>query len=261
MKNVNAVSYTVDAVAKALQLLFLIASRPGLGVTQLSKQTGITKARTFRLLETMEKCGLIQRQSGAALYKLSYMAHHLSISANEQLLLLRKGRRHAVAIASELGERVLIRVRDGLETICVAQSDTAISAPVNLQVGSRRPLYAGASGKLLLALASADVRMDVLASHRLRFTTRTPTERDVLEQELTSIRERRYSVSYSEFALDRVAVAVPIVDALGRPVAALSVSAVASRISDDGIHRFVEVLSQHARELSHDLGYLDDYFE
>ena len=46
--------YTIAAVDEALALLLLVGQSPGLGVTELAARSGNTKARTFRLLFTLE---------------------------------------------------------------------------------------------------------------------------------------------------------------------------------------------------------------
>jgi len=56
-------SYTVDAVSKAIELLFLVAEEGGKGVTELARLSGNTKARAFRLLTTLEESGLVRRQT------------------------------------------------------------------------------------------------------------------------------------------------------------------------------------------------------
>lgn len=248
-------TYTVDAVDKALDLLFLVADQPGLGVTELARRSGMTKARSYRLLDTLEKCGLVRRHEGAPIYRLGYMAMFLGARAREQLRLVRLATQYLEDIVGQLNEQVYVRVRDGLDSVCIAHRDAWHEIRVHTQVGSRKPLYAGASGKLLAAHAEEDVQLAVLAAKRQSFTPATVTTRGMLEKEFQQIRRQGYSISRGERVSGMVAMAVPVRDVSGCVIAALSVALPQLRDSDDRLNGFFEVLTKSAARLSRELGY------
>ncbi len=150
-------TYIVEAVDEALGLLMLVAGHPSLGVTELARRAGLTKARAFRLLTTLEHRGLIARESPAAVYKLSYNALLVGNAAREQFDLVKLVAPRLAAIGAPCGENVIVRVRDGLESVCVARHESTQSVRVHTEIGNRRPLHVGASGKLLLAFAAPEV--------------------------------------------------------------------------------------------------------
>jgi DNA-binding IclR family transcriptional regulator len=123
-------------------------------------------------------------------------------------------------------------------------------------VGRRRPLYAGASSKLLLSCAPPAVLEQVLASERPRFTTATPVSKTALVQELRKVREQGYALSMGERAADTAAIAVPVLDAGGNVVAALSISTPATRMTEAQAGTFLRALQQQAREASRHLGWV-----
>lgn len=57
--------YTVAALREGLSVLMIIAHNPGLGVTEIGKRSGNTKARAFRMLATLEQASFIQRDTNA----------------------------------------------------------------------------------------------------------------------------------------------------------------------------------------------------
>src|SRR4051794_8660876 len=111
--------YTVDAVDRAMILLFLVAREAGHGVTDLAKRAGITKARAFRLLDTLEQNGLVQREGDGATYRLNYRALSIGAAAQDQLGLSRLAKYNLPSIGARCNESVLIRVRDGFESVCI----------------------------------------------------------------------------------------------------------------------------------------------
>ena len=94
--------YNVASVDEALGLLMLVAQNPGLGVTELSKRSEITKARAFRLLSTLERRGFVQRSGDAATYHLGYNALLVGLAADEQVSLVRQAGKYLQQLASQV---------------------------------------------------------------------------------------------------------------------------------------------------------------
>jgi DNA-binding IclR family transcriptional regulator len=247
--------YTVAAVDEAIKLLFLVAGQPGLGLTELARRSGITKARAFRLLTTLEQRDLVKRRGDPATYFLSFQALHLGAAAHAQNDLLQCVREPIERLGRRFNETVAVRVREGLETVSVARWESTQSLRVHGEVGQRHRLYAGASSKLLLAFAPPDVLEAVLAMDRERLTPKTPVARAALLREIKLVRERGYSLSFGEREPDTGGMAVPIRDGSGEVVAALVISMPASRMAGRE-QEFLQVLSVEAQEASRRLGYV-----
>ncbi|SDH29006.1 MULTISPECIES: IclR family transcriptional regulator [unclassified Duganella] len=249
-------SYTIEVVSVGIELLMVVAENPGLGVTELAKRSGITKARTFRLLNTLEETGLIRREGPLATYSLGYRALLVGAAAKEQVQLSKLADALLPAVGEACGESVLLRVREAHETICIAWWDAPNMVRVESQLARRRPLHVGASGKLLLAYAPPSVQEEVLQAERESFTSNTITGADQLKQSIQKVREQGYSISYAEKAVDTVSVATPIFDATGSVVASLATTAPASRVSQEKLPLLVAALQQGARQFSQQLGYV-----
>lgn len=249
-------SYTVDAVSKAIELLFLVAEEGGHGVTELAKRSGNTKARAYRLLTTLEESGLVRRQMPVASYSLGYRALILGGAAQSQLSLIQVAKDMLEGIGRECNESVLVRIRDDEETVCVAWWDAPHALRVHSQLGDRRPLFAGASGKLLLAHAPQALQDKVLDGVRQQFTPNTIVGRDALASELRKILEAGYSTSFSEKSSEMVAVAAPVRDVSGAVVASLSMTAPASRVPPENLDKYIRILQSAAARFSVALGHV-----
>jgi len=248
-------SYTVDAVSKAIELLFLVAQHGDLGVTELARRSGNTKARAFRLLATLEEKGLVQRKMPLATYTLGYGALILGSAAQGQLSLLSVAGQLLEEVGKACNESVLVRVRDGLDTVCVAWWDAPHTVRIHSQLGDRRPLAAGASGKLLLAHAPQAVQEHILSGDLAIYTSNTIARRADLSAELARILEQGVSVSISERSAGTLAIAAPIHDASGAVIASLSMTAPTTRVAPDNLDHHSAVVAAGAARFSHALGY------
>ncbi len=247
--------YTVAAVDEAIRLLLFVAQHPGLGLSEITRRTGTGKARVFRLLTTLEQRGLVRRRGEPATYQLGFQALHLGAAAQAQIDLVQLAQEPLERLRARFDETVALRVRDGLETVCVARRESTQSLRVHGEIGHRRPLYAGASSKLLLAHAPKEVLESVLAAERTRFTDRTLVARTAMLQALKRVREEGHAHSEGERSTGTAALAVPLRDASGEVVAALGLSAPASRMTAQHRRQYLGALKAEAEGLSHKLGF------
>lgn len=243
--------YTVAAVDEAVRLLLLVAAQPGLGVSEIARRSGNTKGRVFRLLTTLEQRQLVSRQGDGATYFLGYQALHLGAAAHNQIDLARLVEKPLEDLGRIFNETVSVRVRDGLETVCIAKRESTQSLRVYGEF--RRPLHAGASSKLLLAHAPESVIEAVLSCDLMRFTATTPLDRGTLLAELEKIRRQGHARSVAERAAGTAGVAVPIRNG-SEVIAVLAISAPCSRMTEDRFGLYLRQLQQQAREISMGMG-------
>ncbi|WP_082221471.1 IclR family transcriptional regulator [Herbaspirillum chlorophenolicum] len=248
--------YTIDAVEDAVKLLFLVAQAPGLGVTELSVRAGNTKARTFRMLRTLEKHGLVMRDTRTPLYTLGHHALYLGLAAGSQALLALAAGRVMQQLGMVYGESVQLRIRDGQESLCIARWEHPQHPRLGpRRVGIRRPLHAGAAGKVLLAYAPPHVQEAVMEHTRISFTQATLVSKSSLRHALAKIQGIGYGLSYGEVVPGAVAVAAPVRDGSREVVAVLSVAGPESRITGARMTAVIEAAMMAARDLSEQIGF------
>ena len=98
-------------------------------------------------------------------------------------------------------------------------------------------------------------RERVLAQPLKRFTPHTVTDPDKLRIELGVIRTRGYSIDDQEMVLGVFCVGMPIVDRLGRPVGAISISGPSPKAEGPELQPLVDRLAEATGKVSRRLGY------
>jgi DNA-binding IclR family transcriptional regulator len=103
--------------------------------------------------------------------------------------------------------------------------------PVRYQIpiGTTRPLYASAAGRLLLAYADKKFRDDYLGSVAFKSKTAIPMSRSALKVELDRIRQEGVSWSIDAYMKGLAAVAAPVFDGDGKCVASLNIAGPSER--------------------------------
>jgi len=140
-------------------------------------------------------------------------------------------------LARESGETVTLAELDSSAALYIDERNSGQAFGLRIGVGRRAPCHATAVGKALLAFLPPPEQAAVLGQLALeRFTPHTITARQALTVNLALARARGYALSEEEHLEGVVAVAVPVLDHRGAPIAALGILGPRERLSEDTLH-------------------------
>src|SRR5207247_5838482 len=150
-KVVPAARYTVDAAAKALELLSVFSFRePRLSLAALATRTGIPRATAFRLLSTLEQSGFLAKDHGA--YQLGIKCFVLGNIVAGGLDLRETAHPHLVALRDSTRETTQIAILDHWQVVYLERMLSPFPIGVmRSRAGAILPAYCTALGKTLLA--------------------------------------------------------------------------------------------------------------
>lgn len=230
-------------------LLELIAAKDQLVTLQgLVEETGLPKPTLHRMLQQLEGTGLLVRQSDGRHYgtgaRLRRLAENLLLNATHH------GARRAVlrALVEELGESCNITALSGNEVVYLDRVETREPLRFYLRPGSRVPAHCSASGKLILSQMAPAQRRKLLAHAPLkRYTPKTLTEPEALEEEFVRVRRDGFALDDEEFlpGLICVAVLVPTLSG-GRSNQCVAVQAPVMRLTSDKALHLLPALQRAA---------------
>ena len=245
----------VQSVDRAVRLLRAMAFHADGGMlSALARDTGLGKGTTHRLLNALIDAGLVFQDQetkryrlGAGLALLGHAAHRQDFAALAKPFLLR--------LAEETQDTIYASVREGGAAVCVAREIGAFPIrTLSLEVGHLRPLGVG-SGSLALFAFLSDDEIARLIDKNAAWLARYPGHaRKELLAKVADTRRRGYSLVEGRIVPGMNAMGVPILDAGGRPVAALSLAAISDRVSGPRITQLQRVLAREAAELAKAMG-------
>jgi DNA-binding IclR family transcriptional regulator len=241
-----------SALLRGLRVLeMLAASDRALPLSVVADALGLPRPTVHRILRQLALSGFLAQEPADRNYRLARRTTRLAVDA------MRHGARQAdrrvilERLVDDLNETCNITMLDGAEVVYVDRVESQWPLQMTLQPGSRVPLHCTASGKLFFALLPARTRKRLLATLPLeRRTVRTLVEPALLEAEFVRIREARFGTDNEEFLDGLVAASVPVMDAAGRPIAAVAVHGPVGRLSFDRALGLVPRLRQAADELA-----------
>jgi IclR family acetate operon transcriptional repressor len=242
-------------VERAIAILDLLAQGGWQTGADVARHLRVHRSTALRLLGTLERHGLVERDQRTAKYRLGRRLPQLASVVTGEFDLRYVARPVCESLAGALGETVTLDVLAG-DVIVPIEQATASTSMVSVNwLGRRTPVHCTASGKVILAFAPQSLRQRLLAHPLERSTVRTITDRAELERQLDSAREAGVARTFEELELGLDAIAAPVFGADGEVVAALDVSGPSHRLRLEGRPELLRLTQEGAADLSRRLGF------
>ncbi|MBM0237312.1 IclR family transcriptional regulator [Micromonospora sp. ATA32] len=229
------------------------AEHPQLTLSEVARATGLTRAAPRRFLLTLVELGYVR--TDGRLFSLRPRILELGYAYLSSLSLPEVAQPHMETLVAQVHESCSMSVLDGDEVVYVARVPTKRIMTVGISVGTRFPAYATSMGRVLLAAQSAEWLDEYLAKAELRpLTRRTITDPGKLRAILAKIAAQGYAIVDQELEEGLRSLAAPIHGDNGSVIAALNVSAHASRGSSEVIRKeLLPPLLAAAKRMEEDL--------
>lgn len=252
-------SRRVQAVDHAIDVLEVMAAsgRP-IGVSDISRRTELSKATVHHLLGTLEARRFVMREPDSPLYRLSWALYELGSNVVRDVDLSRVARPYLDRLAVQTSESVLLGILDEDSVLYLDRGEAPMGLQMRANAGRRGPLYATASGKVLLAFTPDPSLVErILEQPLAKLTKATITDPSALRQDLALTRQRGYSTCWQEREVGLCSVAVPLRDYSGAVVGSLAVAGPATRLTTRSLSAHLVPLQRAARAIERHLGATD----
>ena len=255
MSNDDREPGVIRSVDRAVAILDLLAQDGWRAGAEVARELGVHRSTALRLLGTLERHALVERDPRTAKYRLGRRLPQLARVVSGELDLRHVARPVCESLAATSGETVTLDVLDGDEIVPIEQS-TGSTAFVSVNwLGRRTPVHCTASGKIILAFAAEPVRQRLLGRPLVPLTPRSITDAVELEKQLAAAREAGFARTFEELEVGLDAIAAPVFSTDGDVVAAIDISGPAHRLQAGEGPDLVGLTREAAADLSRRLGY------
>lgn len=217
---------TINAVERALIILKQIAfSETGIGVREIARGMGISPSVAQKSIQALVAQGFARQNPETQMYELGSMAIRVGLAGLLRLELRQVARPYLQQLTEATGESSFLGVQQGDGAVYIDKVLSQTELRMDVPLGSWRPMNCTAVGKALLAFLP-EGRMQQLAQDGA-FRHPTPNsirDLDVLEQEMSTIREHGIAIDRGEFMVEAMCLAAPVRNHEGEVVASVVVS-------------------------------------
>ena len=245
------------SLVKALAVIETLGSSPRpLTASQLSQTLKITRPTVYRILKTLARHGFVIREEDGALYRLSFKLLDLGHRILERTDLLEAARPILRKLSGYCRETTHLAVPEVGRMVYLDKLEGSGPFRTTSRLGRGVPMHCTALGKAVLAFLPPQKARTILVRHGLaKHTPRTIVAVSAFERELARVRRQGYAVDDVEFEDGVRCVAAPIFDHRGTPIAAISVSAPASRMPLTRAHEVGAIVRDGVAGISRAMGW------
>jgi DNA-binding IclR family transcriptional regulator len=240
--------YAAPALEKGLDILELLASiSEALSHGEIAGRLGRTVNEVFRMLVCLEERGYISRTGPHERYQLTLKLFEIVHRHHPLERLITQARPLMQQVASNIGQSCHLAMLNSSEVVVVAQVDAPRDMGFSVRLGANIDLLNTASGHVILAFQSDQVRAHTLQAWRRRSRKPVPVG---LARYLAEIRWRGYEELASYQVHGVVNISYPIFNQHREAIAAMAVPFLAHIGDSVGPPQVKEALCAASRALS-----------
>lgn len=255
MSNEGAREMSVRSVERAIAILDLLAQGGWRTGAEVARELHVHRSTALRLLGTLERHALVERDQRTARYRLGRRLPQLASVVSGEFDLRYVARPVCESLAGKVGETVTLDVLVGDVIVPIEQATASTSVVSVNWLGRRTPVHCTASGKAILAFGPQVVRDRLLSRGLEQITTHTITDRAQLEAQFEEVRRAGVARTYEELEVGLDAIAAPVFGPDGEVLAALDVSGPSHRLRAEDRPELIQLTKEAAADLSRRLGY------
>lgn len=241
-------------LVKGVELLHhLVRAAAPCSVGELARATGLNPSNVHRTLQTWMHLGFVAQRADTGEYHCTTRLFEWGCRVADSFDVRRVAHEHLVLLARSTQETIHLSVLEAAEVVYLDKIDSPQPVRAYSEIGGRAPAHCVATGKVLLAFGTADdlVRLpDPLPM----LTNRTVRSITALQRELAQVRQRGYGTNLEGWRHGVNGLGAPVFDAQDRVIAAVGLSAPASRLGESNLHDVAMQLVATARQVSQALG-------
>lgn len=212
-----------STLSKGLSILENLAtSGSGKGVTELSRELGLTKSNTFRLLQTLTTLGYV-KHGNSKNYAATLKTWQVGRQIIDNLNLRDLAAAEMTLLAQETGETIYLAVPENLSVTYIDKIDSQKPLRSWNPIGGNAPIHCVGTGKAIMAVNYSAMR-DTVKQNLDRYTDRTITKVTDLDADMAITRERGFAIDTGEYRDRILSIGAAIVLPDGGAIAALGVS-------------------------------------
>lgn len=254
--------YAVPAVESMLDIVEYMSEHPeAIGVTELSRQLGISTNLAFRIMKCMTDRGYTEMNPESSGYQLSTRFFSIGMLLHSRFDLRIRARKHLEWLSEKSRLTCQIQAMDGKDLLVIDSINPANDFYLRVVPGSRLYYHANSFGKAILAFLSEDEVNDILPKKLPQLTENTITSKAVLMKELNTVRETGLAYDREEYNRGIYCVGAPIFDVSGKAVAGTGVTGFASPLQEKSFKKYEKYVLQCAYRISTDIGYTGNFYD
>ncbi|WP_342513625.1 IclR family transcriptional regulator [Sporosarcina sp. FSL K6-1522] len=234
---------TLKTLENALDVLsYFTLETPEWGLRELARTMDMNHTVLHRILKTYEKKGYLIQNEVSKNYELGLKFLEFSSVIKQKMKLSEFVVPVMKELAESVNETVFLTLKDGREGVTVEIAECKQQIQFNVAVGTRTPLYVGASCKVIMAFIPEKEQLEILETGMKVFTEKTMTDKELIRQDLKDISEKGWSFTKGEFSESVFGIGVPLFNDAGTIIGSLTIAGPSYRMPEEKLEEALQII-------------------
>ena len=228
--NTNGSAKYIQSIERASEILRCFEDAKELGLTEISKITGLHKSTASGIINTLKKENFLHQNEetgklrlGLELFRLST---HIQLSYRDICM------PYLDDLMEITGETINLVMREGDRIVYIEKKESLHSMRICTKIGQQLPLHCTGAGKAILAFLPFEEINAILSRTSFRsFTKNTITNKEVLLEQMAEIQKNGYATDVEELEYGLICIGAPIFNQKNQPIAGISISGPITRMT------------------------------
>lgn len=251
-------SSSLSSTEKALKILMaFVPYNHEMGTIEISKKLDIHKSTVSRLLHLLTEHHFLQQNPDTKKYFLGRSVADIGAAVTNSLnnAIVNIARPYLNELCEATGESVALEMLSGNHIILACQVEGQKHIRFSFKPGDQVPINVAAGAKVILAHSEPEFVSQCLKQKFVRYTPNTIVSKKEYMKLLEEVRREGVAYDRGERYEEAHAIAAPIFNHEGRPLAALVIAGPALRITPEFFKEAVGPLKRTAAQISERLYY------
>jgi DNA-binding IclR family transcriptional regulator len=249
----------MNSIEKSIQILnYLSNAGRSVGITELSSKLLFPKSTIHRMLKSLVSYSLVDQEKETSKYRLGMRVIEYSNSFYNSFDFRQIAKPILKDVCRETKLTTFLTTWYNSKGICIDSITPSRDENTHLfvEIGKEMPFHSAASAKILLAhQPSEDIKRIINEKTLPKYTSRTIVDPKKLEEHLSGIRHKGFSICNEELEEGIKAISAPVKNINREAIASITITGLSRRISSSNTKKFINILVDSAQELSGMLGY------
>ncbi|MES2562910.1 MAG: IclR family transcriptional regulator [Pseudomonadota bacterium] len=244
---------TVDLSLRLLE--FLAHSPEPVGVSDLAREFGASKATLYRHLQSLVHHGFVRQDAASLRYAAGIKLFILGERLRERFDVLAVARGEMARLRDETGHAVTLSalVDEQVVVLELVQGNSVVN--FGTQPGTVLDLHASAHGKAALAYGPEDLMKRCGARPLKAWTPQTITTRTALERAIAQVKSRGWATAPNQVLQGINGLAAPVFNHTGSYAGAIGLVGTVQSIPGSPSTEQVKAVTRAAAQISRNLGW------
>jgi DNA-binding IclR family transcriptional regulator len=248
----------MNSIEKSIQILnYLSNARRSVGITELSSKLLFPKGTIHRMLKSLVSYSLVDQEKETSKYRLGMRVIEYSNSFYNSFDFRQIAKPILKDVCRETNLTTFLTTWYNGKGICIDSITPSRDENTHLfvEIGKEMPFHSAASAKILLAhQPSEDISRIINEKTLPKYTSKTIINPKKLEEHLSEIRHKGFSICNEELEEGIKAISVPVKNINKEVIASITITGLSKRISNGNVKKITKVLLDAVQELSEMLG-------